>query len=82
MSPIVDDATKHKLIWGWLRLFLGWLQMSMAAACVGALLTVGLHTITYIFVAVATAAAVASRLLYHGRKDPGPKGKDTNGKSR
>jgi hypothetical protein len=70
----VNDAAKHKLIWGWLRLFLGWLQMSMAAATVGALIAVGLSSITYVFVIIATAACLTSRLLYHGRTSPTLKG--------
>lgn len=81
-ASTVDDITRYKLIWGWLRLFLGWLQMSLAAASVGALLTVGLHPITYVFVAIATAAALASRFLYHGRSDPALKGRHTDDKAR
>lgn len=65
----MDDVTGHRLIWGWLRLFLSWLQMSLVAVSVSALLTIGLRLITYILVAVATAATFASRMLYHGRRD-------------
>jgi hypothetical protein len=77
----VDNVTRRKLIWGWLRLLLGWLQMSLVAVSIGALLTVGLHPITYVFVAVATAAAVASRLLYHGHVDPSLKERPTDDKA-
>jgi hypothetical protein len=67
---LMDEATRHKLIWGWLRLFLGFAQMSLVAAGVGALLTVGLHWITFVFVIAATAATLSSRLLYRGKADP------------
>jgi hypothetical protein len=77
----VDGETRRKLVWGWLRLLLGWLQMSLVAASVGALLTVGLHPITYVFVALATAAALTSRLLYHGRIDPSLKETPTDDKA-
>jgi hypothetical protein len=28
----MNHDMRHKLVWGWLRLFLGWLEMSLAAA--------------------------------------------------
>lgn len=66
----MNEATRHKLIWGWLRLFLGWAQMSLAVFGAVLLFTVGLHLLTWISVVGATAATVTSRLLYHGRPDP------------
>ena len=66
----MDEATQHKLVWGWLRLFLGWAQMSLVAISIGLLLTLGLHLATYVFVSAATAATIISRLLYHGKIDP------------
>lgn len=78
----MNDETRHKVIWGWLRLFLGWLQMSLVAASIGALLTVGLHPISYVLVAVATAVSITSRLLYHGRRVPALKGRHEHDKSR
>ncbi len=65
----MDSAARHKLIWGWLRLFLGLAQMSLAAASFGLLITIGLHWITWAFIVGATAAAIVSRLLYHGQAD-------------
>jgi hypothetical protein len=44
--------------------------VGMAAAAFGSLLAVGLHWITWVFIAGATIATVSSRLLYHGRRDP------------
>ena len=65
----MDEVTRHKLIWGWLRLFLGFAQMALVAMSVGALTAVGLHWITYMFVGAATVAALLSRLLYRGKPD-------------
>ena len=66
----MNEEARHKLIWGWLRLFLGFAQMSLVAMSLGALLAVGLRTITLVFFAGATLSMALSRLLYHGRKDP------------
>jgi hypothetical protein len=65
----MDEVTRHRLIWGWLRLVLGFAQMALVALSVGALLAVGLHWITYVFVGAATAAALLSRLLYQGKPE-------------
>jgi hypothetical protein len=66
----VDETTQHKLIWGWLRFFLGYTQMSLAVVALGALVTVGVRPITWAFAIGATAATIVSRLIYHGRQDP------------
>ena len=66
----MKDATKHKLKWGWLRLFLALVQISLVPMAVGSLLTLGLHPLTWLFVLTATAAAIASRFLYRGQPDP------------
>ena len=70
----MNSQTKHKLVWGWLRLFLGFLQMSLVGLSVGSLIAVGLHTVTYLFVGGATLAAITSLLLYRRRADPLIKG--------
>jgi hypothetical protein len=70
----MNEVTSHKLIWGYLRLFLGWLQMSLAAAGFGALLIVGNHPVTWAFVIGAVIATIVSRLAYHGKADPKLKG--------
>jgi hypothetical protein len=75
----VKSETRHKLIWGWLRLFLGFLQMSLVAMSVGALLTIGIHPLTWTFVIGATLATVASLFIYRGRKDPGLKEEEKDG---
>lgn len=71
----MDEATRHKLIWGWLRLGLGFAQMSLSAAALGALLVAGLQPFTWAFVIGATVATLISRLLYHGQPNSFKKGK-------
>ncbi len=68
-------TSSQKLIWGWLRLFLGVVQMVLATACVGLLFTLGLHLTTSMFFAEATAATIISRLVCHGHADPDLEGK-------
>ena len=62
--------TRQKVLWGWLRFVLGVAQMTFAFATAGLLLLVGLHALTWIFLAVTTILTISSRLLYHGRKGP------------
>ena len=66
----VDGVIRHKLFWGWCLLFIGMIQLTFAAAGLVALLTVGIHSITLVFLIGATAATIISRLLYHGRPNP------------
>lgn len=67
----------HKLVWGCLRLLLGLAQMCLAAAGFILLITVGVQPVTLLFLAGATAATIASRLLYRERSDPKLKGGDS-----
>jgi hypothetical protein len=76
----MDDSSRQRFVWGWLRFFLGWLQMSLVAASIGALVTVGLRLITFALVGAATAVAITSRLLYSGRVGPELKGNYPDGK--
>ena len=62
--------SSRKFVWGWLRLFLGFAQMSLVAACVGSLMVVGVHPITIALVIAATAITITSRLLYRGKAAP------------
>jgi hypothetical protein len=66
----MQERTRQKWVWGWLRLALGLLQMAFAVAGVGALLALGMHWLTYLSVGIATGATVASRLLYRGGISP------------
>ena len=70
-SQKVNEETRHKLVWGWLRLFLGFAQMGMVAAAFGALIIVGVQRITVVFVILATTLTAISRIIYRGRRtDP------------
>lgn len=66
----MNEASRHKLIWGWLRLFLGWLQMSLAGTGILLLIAIGLRPLTLIIFAATILATITSRLVYHGRRDP------------
>ena len=57
-------TTHHKFIWGWLRLFLGFVQMTLASFSIGALLVLGLHPLTIALVIGTTAVTFISRRLY------------------
>ena len=61
---------RDQFVWGWLRLVLGFSQMALVALTFGVLITAGVTTLTMVLTAVATCVAVASRLLYRGRKGP------------
>lgn len=65
MSLPLDPHTKF--VEGWLRLFLGMVQIIFATAALTLLLTVGLEPITWVFVVGATTATIISRLLYKRR---------------
>ena len=61
---------RQKFVWGWLRLILGVGQMTLAIATVGLLFLVGLHALTWTFLAITTILTITSRVLYRGRKGP------------
>ena len=63
--------SQSRFIVVWLRLFLGVTQLLLVGMSIGALLTVGLDTIAWIFIIGATVATIISRLLYHGRTSSG-----------
>ena len=69
----MNEQIWHKLIWGWLRLVLGFMQVLLSTAGFALLLTIGLHPLMWVFFALATAATLTSRLLYHGRATSKPK---------
>lgn len=67
---VFSQSTRHILKWGWLRLFLSIVQMTLAPIAILLLFTVGLNWVTWLFVAGATSATLTSRLLFRGRSDP------------
>jgi hypothetical protein len=66
----MNEATGHKLLWGYLRLAPGLAQISLSTTGLVLLLTVGFHPVTWSVLAAGTAATITSRLLYGGRPDP------------
>lgn len=61
-----EEPARHKFLLGWLRLILGFAQMSLAAMSLGSLLIIGLHRLTLWLCIAATLLACVSRLLYRG----------------
>ena len=77
----MNDINRHKLVWGWLRLFLAFAQISLVAMAFGSLITIGPRTLTLVFTMAATAVTVSSRLLYRGRREPQHKAENQDKKS-
>jgi len=75
---MMNDIKKQRLVWGWLRLFLAFAQISLVAMAFGSLLTIGPHMLTLVFTVAATAVTVSSRLLYRGRREPKHKAENRN----
>lgn len=66
-GPVLSSREKHYLVWGLLRLSLGILQMTFAAAAILNLIFVGLTPAALSYAAVATIATLLSRILFRGR---------------
>jgi hypothetical protein len=66
-----DLHTRDRLVRDWLRLVLGFAQMSLVAMAFGVLITTGLTPLAVLLAVSATALTLTSRLLYPGR--PGRK---------
>jgi hypothetical protein len=73
---MLTRVPQDRLLWGWARLFLGFTQMALVGMSVGALITVGLKPITWVFVIAATSLALLSRIIYRGRRSPESKTHD------
>jgi hypothetical protein len=56
----IAETTYHRLIWGWLRLFLAMLQISLSVAGITALLIIGFRPLTWALVAGASFATLSS----------------------
>lgn len=65
----MKEATRHKLVWGWLRLSLGIAQMLLASVTFALLFILGPHPAIWICFAATCAAVIASLLIYRGRPD-------------
>jgi hypothetical protein len=69
----MNEAGRRKLISGWLRVFLGVLQMFLAAAAAMTYFAGGSQSIVWGLVGAALLAVIASRLLYHSDSNQGGK---------
>jgi hypothetical protein len=68
-APInAKPDSREWLIWGWLRLLMGFAQISLAGLTFGVLITAGVTRTTIFLALAATAIAAVSRLTYRGRK--------------
>jgi hypothetical protein len=68
-APITGRPDRReKLIWGWVRLLIGFAQISLAGLTFGVLITAGVTRTTIFLALTATAIAAVSRLIYRGRK--------------
>jgi hypothetical protein len=63
---VLTRIPQDRLVWGWVRLFLGFAQIALVGMGAGALFTVGLKPITLILVIAATSLSVISRVIYRG----------------
>lgn len=73
----MDEETKQNLIWGWLRMILGALQLALAPLALILVFTLGIYDRrTWMLVILTTLITGISRLLYGGRTDPRLKGEE------
>ena len=66
----MQESTFRKLVWGWGRLYLGWVQMSLAGLGLVLLILTGPKPATLVIAGLATTATIVSRILYRGQKTP------------
>jgi hypothetical protein len=66
----VNDEPRDKLVWGWLRVLLGWAQMLLAAAALSSLAVGGQWRLSLMLAGGALAATALSLLIYRGRRGP------------
>jgi hypothetical protein len=67
---VTGEMLSEEFLWGWFRLVLGSLQMSLALLALLALITNGPDRLTLSLAIAATAATLFSRVLYHGHRTP------------
>ena len=72
---VVTPAAKERIVWGWLRLALGFGQIALVGLSVGSLITVGARPLTWGFAIAATTLTLISLLIYKRR--PAPSARDT-----
>jgi hypothetical protein len=72
----MTPAVKERIVWGWLRLALGFAQIALVGLSVGSLLTVGVRPLTWVFAIAATVLTAVSLLIYKRR--PAPHSRERN----
>ena len=65
-----DSSERDRLVWGWLRLFLGICQTTLAPAALVLLLTLGPQPITFAVAIAGLAATATSIALFRLRSAP------------
>ena len=73
----MTPAAKERIVWGWLRLALGFAQIALVGLSIGSLITVGARPLTWGFAIAATTLTVISLLIYKRRPGPNPRERDT-----
>ena len=64
------SLVSKKFVWGWLRLFLSFVQTTCSVAAIIFIIAAGVQRIGLILFGIATAATLASRRLYAGKPQP------------
>jgi hypothetical protein len=68
---VMNEVTRQNIIWGWLRMILGALQMTLAPLALFLVFSLGIYDErTWILIVLTTLVTGISRLLYRGRPDP------------
>lgn len=66
----MTPAAKEQIVWGWLRLALGFAQIALVGLSIGSLITVGPRPLTWVFAIAATTLTLISLLIYKRRPAP------------
>jgi hypothetical protein len=67
---VMTPTAKELIVWGWLRLALGFAQIALVGLSIGSLVTVGVRPLTWVFAITATALTAVSLLIYKRRPAP------------
>lgn len=75
-NVFVGNDTWQNFVWGWLRMILGILQLTLAPLALLVLFKQGIEDeLTWVLVILTTLITGISRLLYNGRRTPEMKDK-------
>ncbi len=73
----MTPAAKKRMVWGWLRLALGFAQIALVGLSIGSLITVGPRSLTWAFAIAATTLTLISLLIYKRRPAPNSRERNT-----